>query len=62
MTEERPLVDRTVAKTPVLGPLGLLLVLAVIGLVILGARSISSLMRGLDQEVQVQAEPAAAKQ
>jgi hypothetical protein len=59
MPRHAPLVDRTVAKSPVIGVAGLLLALAAIGLVILAARSGGNLLRGLDQSAidRIAAEP-----
>ena len=47
----RPTVDQAVTRSAALGPIGLLLVIAALGLMILGARSTASLIRGLDQTV-----------
>ena len=51
MTKPEPVVDQAVSKGAVIGPLGLLLVIAALGLIILGARHAASLIRSLDQDV-----------
>lgn len=60
---DKPLVDRGVESTGALLPLGLLAVIVLLGLAILGAWTVSSRLRGLDQSapqvtpVEAPAEP-----
>jgi len=47
----KPIVDKAVTRSVVLGPIGLLVVIAALGLIILGAHSTANMIRGLDQSV-----------
>lgn len=49
MPKPAPIVDQAVANSPGLGLLGLALVVAALGLIILGTHTAASLLRGLDQ-------------
>jgi hypothetical protein len=50
VTDRRPIVDEAVKRSPGLGVAGLALVIAALGLAVLGARYVSSTLRGLDQQ------------
>jgi hypothetical protein len=53
MSGQRPVVDAATARTTRLGPVAVLIVIAALGLVLLGARTVSTLLRGLDQDTTV---------
>lgn len=49
MSQQRPLADQTVSKSVRLGLWGWVVVVVALGIVVLGARSLAGLFRGLDQ-------------
>lgn len=49
MTKPRPPVDRVVEESSLIGPWGWLLIVAGLGIVIVGSRSVAKVFRGLDQ-------------